>query len=291
MSGSGAGSGRVLVVGSANVDVVLLVDQLPQAGETVLARTYRRRLRRQGRQPGGGRAAAGARVAMIGRVGDDAVGAAYRDRLAGLGVDVRHLKLTPGWRTGTAYVMVAADGENSIVVDPGANAALAVADLDPVDELGPGDVLLVQCELPAQVVAEAVRRAHAAGARVVLNLAPTLALPADVVELADPIVVNEEEARWLTGFDAQLATLVGDPAPSPASLLVTRGGDGATWDDLARPAVPVPAGEVVDTTGAGDAFCGALAAALAAGSDREPALRAALAAGADAVRRVGAQPG
>jgi ribokinase len=280
----------VLVVGSANVDVVLLVDRLPEPGATVLARRTDTGFGGKGANQAVAAAAAGAPTAMIGRVGDDAAGAAYRERLAGLGVDVRHLLVTAGARTGTAYVMVDAEGENSIVVDPGANAEVRVADLEPIAGLAPGDVLLVQGELPHRVVAEAIRRANAAGARVVLNLAPYVSLPADVVELADPMVVNEEELRGLE-LAAPIAAKLGRPEGVPASLLVTRGARGAVWGDLELPATAVPEDEILDTTGAGDAFCGALAAALAAGSDRESALRAALAAGADAVRRMGAQPG
>jgi ribokinase len=275
-------SGRVLVVGSANVDVVLRVDRLPRPGETALATDSVRGFGGKGANQAVAAAAAGARVCLVGRLGDDPAGAAYRARLVALGVDVAHLLATPGRRTGTAYVLVDRDGENSIVVDAGAGAAVTVDDLGPVSGLGPDDVLLVQCELPGSVVAEAVRRAHAAGARIVVNLAPLVSLPADVVGIADPMVVNEEEARGMA--DA------GGLGAQPASLVVTRGAGGATWDDLARPAVVVPADEVVDTTGAGDAFCGALAAALAAGHDRPTALDLALAAGADAVRRVGAQP-
>jgi ribokinase len=283
-------SGRVLVVGSANVDVVLQVDQLPDPGETVLATDVLRGFGGKGANQAVAAAAAGAEVAMVGRLGDDPIGALYRERLAGLGVDVRHLLRTPGRRTGTAYVMVDRDGENSIVVDPGANAAVEPADLTPVAELGPHDVLLVQCELPGRVVTEAIRRAHAAGARVILNLAPFRALPADVMAFADPMVVNEEEAQAISGFGAALAERLGQSVAVPGSLLVTRGAQGATWDDLQLAAQPVPVDEVVDTTGAGDAFCGALAAALATGLGRSDALARAIAAGADAVRRVGAQP-
>jgi ribokinase len=277
-------TGRVLVVGSANLDVVLRSPVLPGPGETVLAADVSTGFGGKGANQAVAAALAGASVALVGRVGDDAGGAAYRDRLAGFGVDVRPLLVTPGERTGTAYVMVADDGENAIVVDPGANAALRPADLGPVDELRPGDVVLVQCEIGPDVVAAAVRRGHGVGARVVLNLAPYAELPTDLLALCDPVVVNAEEAARLA--DASTGT----PSGGPGSLLVTRGAAGATWGELSEPALSVPPGDVVDTTGAGDAFCGALAAALAAGADRAGALRQALAAGADAVRRLGAQP-
>lgn len=276
MTAPGA-TGRVMVVGSANVDVVLRVARLPAPGETVLAGETLQRYGGKGANQAVAAALAGAPVSLVGRVGDDGAGAAYRDRLAGLGVDVAHLLRTSGRGTGTAYVLVAADGENSIVVDPGANAAVTREDLAPVGTLRPGDVLLVQCELAPDVVADAVRTGARSGATVLLNLAPYVELPHSVLTAATAVVVNEAEA-------AQLG-----PRPG-VSLVVTRGAAGAGWDDVSRPAVVVPEAQIVDTTGAGDAFCGALAAALAAGRDRSGALAVAVAAGADAVRRVGAQP-
>jgi ribokinase len=160
----------------------------------------------------------------------------------------------------------------------GANGRLSVDDLQVLGSVGPGDVVLLQREIPVEVVSAAARRAGSRGARVVLNLAPYGALPPDVVALADPLVVNEHEAL-----------LLADSQAMPASLVVTFGAAGATWDGEQQSGPVVAAGEVVDTTGAGDAFCGALSAALAAGASRQEALRTALAAGADAVRHFGAQ--
>ena len=288
-AGAPAQPGRVLIVGSANVDIVLRVDRLPEAGVTVLAHGRASGFGGKGANQAVAAATAGARTAMIGRLGDDAMGAAYRERLAGFGIDVHHLRVTSGVATGTAYVMVDDDGENSIVVDPGANATVELADLAAVSDLGPGDVLLVQGELPPRVVAHAIARADVAGARVVLNLAPYIDLPADAVAVADPMIVNEEEHRALQ-LAAPIAARLGRPEGTPRSLLVTRGALGATWEEITLPATAVDEAEIVDTTGAGDAFCGALAAALAAGQDQEAALSAALEAGANAVRRMGAQP-
>jgi ribokinase len=137
----------------------------------------------------------------------------------------------------------------------------------------------MQLEVPLDTVGRACALAVERGARVVLNAAPYAALPGDVVTRADPVVVNEHEARMLA-----------ETSGLPRSLLVTFGARGADWDGLRAPAVEVPEDEVVDTTGAGDAFCGALAAALAEGRDHEEALLAALTAGAANVRHAGAQP-
>lgn len=270
--------GRVIVLGSLNVDVVTRVDRHPQPGETVLGHGLERLAGGKGANQAVAAAAAGADVLMVGAVGDDAGGHAYVSRLDRLGVETARVVVHPTEPTGTALIVVDADGENSIVVVAGANGTLdedvlAVLETAPAD-----DVLLVQLEIPLELVALACRRASGRGIRVVINTAPYADLPADVVALADPLVANEHEAELLAASGA-----------TPRSLLVTLGARGAAWDDLRVPADEVDAAEVLDTTGAGDAFCGALAAALARGEGREIALQTALAAGADAVRREGAQ--
>ena len=272
-------SGRVLVLGSLNVDLVTRVERHPRPGETVLGEGLQQVAGGKGANQAVAAAAAGGRVAMVGCVGDDAGGAAYRRRLERLGVDVTGIRVCEGVATGHAIVTVAEDGENSIVVVPGANDLLDEREVAAVDRLGPGDVLLVQLEVPRAVVCTAVRRAAGLGARVVLNTAPYATLPGDVVALADPVVANEHEMAALAEAGAE-----------PRSLLVTFGANGASWDGVTAPAHAVAAADVVDTTGAGDAFCGALAAALARGDERAQALEAALAAGAAAVRHPGAQP-
>lgn len=271
-------TGRVLVLGSLNVDLVTRVERHPRPGETVLGDGLARLAGGKGANQAVAAAAAGVEVAMVGCVGDDEGGAAYRDRLAIRGIDVDGVRVVPGVPTGTALIQVAAEGENSIVVVPGANHSLDEREVAAVDGLGPGDVLVAQLEIPLPVVCVAVRRAAARGARVVLNLSPYTALPPDVVALADPLVANEHEMQALAESGSQ-----------PGSLVVTFGSNGVTWDGVTLPAVTVDPADVVDTTGAGDAFCGALAAALARGLDREEALELALTAGAEAVRRPGAQ--
>ena len=270
--------GRVLVLGSLNVDLVTHVDRHPQPGETVLGSGLERLAGGKGANQAVAAAASGAETLMLGAVGDDEAGAAYVERLRRLGVDVNDVEALPG-STGTALIVVDEAGENTIVVVPGANGEVGRTALDAVDSAGPGDVLLVQLEIPLTMVADGCARAAQRGVRVVLNVAPYADLPADVIALGDPVVANEHEAELLRASGS-----------TPRSLLVTLGAEGADWDGLRLPAADVPAGEVLDTTGAGDAFCGALAAALARGDDRGPALRSALAAGADAVRHLGAQP-
>ena len=271
--------GRVLVLGSLNVDLVTHVERHPGPGETVLGEGLSRLAGGKGANQAVAAASAGAEVAMLGAVGDDDSGRAYVERLRRLGIDTSGVVVRADQPTGTALIVVDGAGENTIVVAAGANAGVGDEAISAVESAGAGDVLLAQLEVPLDTVARACDVAVRRGVRVVLNAAPYAVLPGESLTRADPVVVNEHEARMLA-----------DTAGLPASLLVTFGARGADWDGLRLPAEDVPEDEVVDTTGAGDAFCGALAAALARGEDRETALAAALAAGAAAVRHEGAQP-
>jgi len=271
--------GRVVVLGSLNVDLVTSVERHPRPGETLLGEGLSRLAGGKGANQAVAAAAAGATVAMVGCVGDDEGGTAYRQRLADRGIDVTGLREVSDIPTGTALIAVSDDGENTIIVVPGANAALDGREVDAVDTLGPGDVLLLQLEVPMRVLCAAARRAAGLGARVVLNMAPYAAVPADVVALADPLVANEHEAAALA-----------ESGLVPGSLLVTYGANGTAWNGRTWSAQIVPRHQVIDTTGAGDAFCGALAAALAEGVSEDDAMQVALAAGAGAVRHQGAQP-
>lgn len=270
--------GRVVVVGSLNVDLVTRVERHPKPGETVMGTGLQRLAGGKGANQAVAASAAGAAVVMVGCVGADEAGSAYVARLSALGIDAAPIRVSPQATTGHALITVDDAGENSIVVVAGANAAVALDDLEVLGSVGPGDVVLLQLEVPLEVVTAAVRRASARGARVVLNLAPYAVLSPDVVALADPLVVNEHEAM-----------LLADSQAMPASLVVTFGAAGAAWDGDQLTGPLVEQSQVLDTTGAGDAFCGALSAALAAGAGRREALQTALGAGADAVKHFGAQ--
>lgn len=232
--------GRVLVLGSLNVDHVVRVDRHPSPGETIRGSDVAKLWGGKGANQAA--AAAGAAVVFVGRVGDDADGQAYRRRMADRSIESEAVTQTPGVATGQAMIAVDLKAENTIIVSPGANAHVSEDDLEPLRQITAADVLLVGLEIDAQVVAAGVRLAAGAGARVVLNLAPFAPLPAHVLELANPVVVNEHEAQLLarTGAD-------------PKSLLVTLGLRGSRWGEIVIPAAPV-AGSV-DTTGAGDTYC------------------------------------
>jgi ribokinase len=273
----------VTVVGSLNEDVLVAVDRLPGRGETVVG---------SGRElaPGGkgaNQAAAAARlgpgVAMVGRVGDDPAGERQRAALAAGGVDVALVRATPGEPTGSATIPVEdGTGENLIVVVPGANAALTGADVG-VDAVRRADVVLLQLEVPLDAVTAA---ATAAGGLVVLTPAPPRALPAALLDRVDVLVPNEHELLALAGARAaertpgELADLA--RALTPADVVVTLGARGALVvpRDGAVLLQPPPPVRAVDTTGAGDCFCGALAQELAGGADLAAAVRAAVTAAA-----------
>lgn len=267
----------VWVLGSLNVDDIVEVERHPRPGETVLGGPLTTRFGGKGANQAIAAARAGAQVRMVGRVGADPAGRRYRDRLSGFGVDVADVTADADTPTGHAAITVAADGENTIVVSPGANGRVGSQELHALEGLAEGDVLLLQLEVPIESVTAAMRTGAARGARVVLNLAPYAIIDPAVLGIADPVVANESES-------AELAAVGG----VPASLLVTRGGAGSEWGGIRQAAEA--AETVVDTTGAGDTYCGALAARLAAGDDPAAAMATAAAAAALSVGWQGAQP-
>ncbi|SMQ60073.1 PfkB family carbohydrate kinase [Agreia sp. VKM Ac-1783] len=267
---------RVYVVGSLNIDSVVEVERHPQPGETLMGGDVATYFGGKGANQAVAAAAAGADVSFIGRVGDDSGGHDYVARLRARGIDASGVTVTPDSTTGHAMIAVDARAENTIIVSPGANARLGLADLTPLEGMQPGDVLLAPLESDLNVIAEAARMARARNARVVLNLAPFAELPAAVLALADPVVVNEHEVEQLERSGV-----------SPQSLLVTLGSAGSRWGSIEVSAARVE--RVVDTTGAGDSYCGTLAAGLAAGLDARAAMQAASDAAGRAVAWVGAQ--
>ena len=271
---------RVVVVGSANIDITVRADRLPSPGETVLGTSVMVAEGGKGLNQAVTAARLGAEVALIGSLGDDEHGDRLRARLRDEGIDIRSVLVGPV-PTGTAHVTVDARGDNVIVVVPGANAVLAASDVDRVAEvIEMADVLLASLEVPLDAVARAGEIAHAAGVRTVLNPAPAIGLPAGF----DVIVPNETEAAAL-----------GLPGSAGgADVVVTLGDHGALWVEpggrRAHDVAPVAPPAVVDSTAAGDAFCGALAVALAEGRGMPDALAFAAAAGAWAVSVRGAVP-
>ena len=353
---------QVLVIGSANADLVVPVERRPRAGETVLGGDLSVAPGGKGANQAVAAARLGARVAFAGCLGRDAHGQLLLESLSGAGVDVSGVRHVDGAPTGVALISVTPDGDNAIIVSPGANAHVDVHDVrrslaphgsaaGPADAPGTGSadapgtgsadapgtgsdvprVVVLQLELPIDVVSAAVRLADDAGARVVLNLAPPAPLAPDVLRRCDPLVLNEHEAATLLRrpspphvqhpdtqrpdtqpADVQPADVQPpqaqpqqtQPQPpdaagvaaavlalGPRSVVLTMAAAGAV---LVRAGITVHVAAArvspVDTTGAGDALTGALAARLAAGDDLVNALRFAVRVATTATLRPGAQP-
>ncbi|WP_340685762.1 ribokinase [Amycolatopsis coloradensis] len=274
---------QVLVIGSANADLVVPVDRRPGGGETVLGGDTVLSPGGKGANTAVAAARLGADVALLGAVGDDPYGELLKRSLAESGVNTGCLR-TSERPTGIAYITVTPDGENSILVSPGANSALRPEDVD----LDGAEVVVLSLEIPLETVEHAVAKAVESGAKTLLNLSPAAELSAKTLQGLDVLLVNEHEAAFLLGGEADFPKLL-DLGPKAA--VVTLGAKGAavvTADGVTE--VPSPKVEAVDTTGAGDAFAGALATSLAKGDELAEAARKAVKVAAITVTRQGAQP-
>jgi ribokinase len=287
----------IIVVGSANQDYIYRVAAPPGVGETVLATSLLK-------QPGGkgaNQAVAAARlhgnVSFVACVGDDDDGASLIRELRSEGVDTSDVELINRGRTGLALVAVYDNGDNAITVIPGSNFSLTSGRVAATIRRSATDgaVMVVQAELQTEIIATAIRTADSCGVRSILNLAPYQPLTADLLARCDPLVVNESEASALVGWPVLDPTTAAAAAEQlrrmTRSVVVTLGAAGAYFVDHGSSghiAAPV-ASRVVDTTGAGDAFVGALATFLAQGSTFRRAVEVGVLAGTFAVGSPGAQ--
>jgi ribokinase len=306
-------TGRVVVVGSINVDLVVRVDHLPAPGETVGDASFDQHPGGKGGNQAVAAARLGARVAIVGAIGDDPLADEARMALDGEGIDLSELAVLPG-PTGVALILVDRQGENVIAVAPGANAGVtasivgsALARLS----IGPGDVVLVGHEIPTPTVLAALRSARHAGARTVLNPAPAAGIHRSVFGLVDILVPNRVELGQIVAADRRRDGRAADPGAAPERLasslllesadgppiheavVVTLGAAGALLVRGDRPAVEAvsPIVDAVDTVGAGDAFVGSLATDLAGGRPLDEAVRRAVTAAALSTLQAGARGG
>ena len=289
-------AGRIVVVGSLNADLVVRTERFPRAGETVSGGDLRVGAGGKGANQAVAAGRLGGDVAIVGAVGADANGELLRSAVAGAGVDTSHVSVRDGVATGTALITVAADGENTIVVSAGANGSLAPEDLP--DDVFAGAAVLGLClEVPTVTVRAAAEHARAAGATVVLNPSPFGAAARELAPVADVMLVNEGEAEALLGLPEgavdtdPTAVRDGFAALGIARAVVTRGADGCLIVDGDAPPAHVAAVRItaVDTTGAGDAFMGALLVRLADGDRLADAARFAVGVGGYAAAHAGAQ--
>ncbi len=284
----------ILVIGSLNADLVVRAPRFPKPGETLTGEDLQVIPGGKGANQAVAAARMGAAVHMAGRVGQDTFGPMLVNNLEDAGVEVSQVQAS-GSATGTATIVVDGQGENFIVLSPGANGLLSSQDVDAID-FNLFGWLLLQLEIPLEVVAHAAAKARMAGCRVILNPAPARELPPNMLAHVDIVIPNETELSLLTGCDTDDLAGVEDCARGLLMrgveiVLVTLGAQGSllvTADYTEH--IPAFKVKVVDTTGAGDAFIGGLAASLAEGKSLPEAARIANACGALATTRFGAQP-
>lgn len=309
--------GLILVVGSLNADLVVQTAHFPQPGETLTGSELRIIPGGKGANQAVAAGRLGGNIAMVGALGDDANGQLLRESVEASGVDTTRVATLTGVATGTAVITVDAAGENTIIVSPGANGRLGFAELDAAADLfARADILCLCLEVGLDVVCEAARRARASGARVLLNLSPYGAVPAELLRLTDILLLNEHEAADLLELTPE-QVLSDDGAHTRTALtargipcaVITAGAAGSIVFDAvsasatAAPgehsdnesgassaiAVPSPRVHAVDTTGCGDAFMGSLALRLAMGDSLQHAAGYAATVGSFAATRTGAQ--
>jgi ribokinase len=287
---------RVCVVGSSNIDLTFSAARLPRPGETLPGHGFQLGFGGKGANQAVMAARLGAQAIMVSRVGRDVFGEQTLAHYRAEGIDTTYVRTDAERPTGVASIVVDDEARNCILVVAGANGALSPDDVRAAAEaIRSADVLLCQLEVPVETTAEALRLARAAGVRTALNPAPALPLPDELLALVDLCVPNETEVEALTGRPA--GTLPEAEAAAlallrrgPGTVIVTLGQRGALVVE-AQAATHVPGAEVeaVDTTGAGDAFIGALAVALAEGAALIEAVRRANALAALSVTRPGTQ--
>ncbi len=282
---------RIAVIGSINRDLTVSAQSIPRPGETVIGSGHFSGPGGKGANQAIAAARLGARVSMVGRVGDDAAGEALLETLKEEGVNTAAVGIAPGLSTGVALITLDGAGENAIVVSPGANTALTPEVVDEAADIWrSADICLLQLEIPLATVAHVVR---SAAGMVVLNPAPALLEARPILKEADLVVPNRSELALLAaasepGEVEQVLTLV-SRFEDVERMVVTLGAHGALVVDSGNHELVAPPDvEVVDTTGCGDAFCAALAVALGEGRDLVEATRWATAAGASAATRRGA---
>ncbi len=283
----------IAVVGSLNIDLIAYTARVPDAGETVIGDRFVMGFGGKGANQAVMAARLGARVSMVGALGDDIYAGMTVDNLIAQGVDAAHVARVPG-SSGVAPIWVEPDGTNRIIVVSGANdhvdpeaAAAAVQALD-------ARVVIGQLEIPQQVTAAAFRSARALGIRTILNPAPAATLSPELLEATDYLIPNEHELGIVAGVESpdldDDAALVRIARSLGTRLLVTMGSRGAAIEvDGAVRRVPAEPVQAIDTTGAGDAFVGAFAFGLAANLDELTAVRLGIACASDSVTRTGTQ--
>jgi ribokinase len=284
----------ILVVGSLNADLVVKSPRFPQPGETISGDDLQIIPGGKGANQAVAAARQGVKTAMLGRVGSDSFAPFLVDNLKSNQVDTSHVAVDSS-ATGTAIIVVDANGQNSIVLSPGANGNVSPADVDSAS-FSNSKLLLLQLEIPTPTVLHAAQQARANGLTVILNPAPAKALPAELISSVDILIPNESELSLLTGLPVKDVASAEKAAKEilkqgVKTVIVTLGSKGALLvTDTQVKQVDTYKVNVVDTTAAGDAFIGGFASAMLSGKTLEDSVRYGCACGALATTKFGAQP-
>lgn len=287
---------NILVIGSSNTDLITNVDRFPNAGETISGKSFMQAMGGKGANQAVAAQRLGGNVKFVTCLGNDANGrntlAYFKDE----GLDVSKALVVDNAPTGTAIILVNDEGENCIVVTPGANHELLPPHIEELDdEISKAAMVVLQMEIPFQTVRKVIETAHRHHTPVLLNVAPAREINIDLLKMIDILVVNETEIEYITG---QTISALGEEgiidqliSQGARTVILTLGKKGCIVKN-ATLASRIPAFEVeaVDTTAAGDTFCGALVAGLSQGKDLIEAVKFATAASAICVTRMGAQP-
>lgn len=291
----------IIVVGSSNVDLIMKMDRLPQRGETVTDAVFMQTFGGKGANQAVAAAKAGGEVTFVSCVGEDSYGVQVIENLRQAGINTHYIFVEPGVATGTALIMIGADGENYLGVAPGANYRLTPTHVERAKTLFvQGALVLLQYEIPLETVQYTLDLGRRMGCQTILNLAPPRPFPEAYLAKIDILVVNETEAAFLCGFPVEQEKQAWQAVDSLQAkgcgmVILTMGSRGCLVASQRDPhpirqQIPAFKVQAVDTTAAGDVFCGALATALAEGQTIVQALRFASAAAAICVTRMGAQP-
>jgi len=288
---------KIVCLGSLNMDLVIAVPRAPAEGETVQGESIRYVPGGKGANQAVSCARQGSRVSMLGRVGPDHHGQVLCEALQQDGIAVHGVLTDPDVSTGVAMVMVEASGLNRIVVIAGANGQVSLDEAQSAQELRDAQFLVMQFEVPMAQVLQAAQVARSLGCQVVLNPSPAKTLPEELWQLVDVMIVNETEARFLTGLspdtDPEVAAEVGRQLRSKgvSQVVVTLGALGAVATDVGGSTYhPAPQVHVVDTTAAGDTFLGAVTVALANNRSLAASVDLGIRASTLCVQTMGAQP-
>lgn len=286
---------KIIVVGSANTDMVVKTDILPLPGETKLGGKFFMNAGGKGANQAVAAARLGGKVTFIAKVGNDIFGKQTLENLHKENINIDYVFVDDDEPSGTALIMVNQRGENCIVVAPGANACLLPADIGIVNVFASAEIILMQLEIPMETIASVVKIAKINNQKVIINPAPAQTLESELMQGLFLIIPNETEAAFLTGI-----TVSDDASASEAAdvflkkgvqnVIITLGRQGAFFKNSnIRFTISAPTVKAIDTTAAGDTFCGALAVALTEGKEWDKAIKFAVEAASVSVTRIGAQ--